>query len=128
MAVPNSLELWGGLECTVNRVGDHYFDQLEWSGHHERIEDLDLFARLGFRNLRYPFLWEKFAPEGLTQPNWQWAEERIARAEKLNLSLIAGLVHHGSGPKYTSLLDLDFPKKLADYAFAFAQKFPQIDR
>ena len=25
------LELWGGVECTFNRVGDQYFDQLERS-------------------------------------------------------------------------------------------------
>ena len=28
-----SLDLWAGVECTVNRVGDEYFDQLELSGH-----------------------------------------------------------------------------------------------
>lgn len=24
--------MWGGIECTVNRVGNRYFDQIEWSG------------------------------------------------------------------------------------------------
>ena len=41
------LELWAGIECTRNRVGDRYLDQLELSGHDRRIEDLDLFAELG---------------------------------------------------------------------------------
>ena len=27
------LELWGGVECTVNRVGNGYSDQLTVSGH-----------------------------------------------------------------------------------------------
>ena len=25
------LELWGGIECTINRVKDNYFDQLEYA-------------------------------------------------------------------------------------------------
>jgi len=61
------LELWGGVECTLNRVGDTYFDQLQWSGHDRRIEDLDLFAGLGLRALRYPILWEHHAPHGIAQ-------------------------------------------------------------
>lgn len=38
------LELWAGVECTVNRVGDEYYDQLEINGHAERAGDLELFA------------------------------------------------------------------------------------
>ena len=57
-------ELWGGVECTVNRVGGRFFDQLELSGHARRASDLDLFAALGVRALRYPVLWERTAPEG----------------------------------------------------------------
>ena len=46
---PAALEMWGGVECTVNRVGDAYFTQLERSGHAERDDDLDRFAALGIR-------------------------------------------------------------------------------
>jgi hypothetical protein len=28
-----SIELWGGIECSHNRVGDEYFDQISRSGH-----------------------------------------------------------------------------------------------
>ena len=48
------LEMWGGLECTVNRVGDTYFDQLERNGHINRPSDIQRFAELGMRALRYP--------------------------------------------------------------------------
>ena len=34
------MELWGGVEPTLNRVADRYFSQLERSGHHERLSDL----------------------------------------------------------------------------------------
>jgi beta-glucosidase/6-phospho-beta-glucosidase/beta-galactosidase len=40
---------------------------------------------------------------------------------------IAGLLHHGSGPTHTSLLDPEFPRKLAAYAGAVAQRYPWID-
>ena len=29
-----AIELWTGVECTVNRVGDTYYDQLRATGHH----------------------------------------------------------------------------------------------
>src|SRR4051812_14582849 len=43
------LQLWGGLECTVNRVRDDYFSQVERNGHHERDSDIARFASLGIR-------------------------------------------------------------------------------
>jgi len=29
---PTALEMWGGVECTVNRVRDAYFTQLDRNG------------------------------------------------------------------------------------------------
>jgi dTDP-4-dehydrorhamnose reductase len=56
------LELWAGLECTVNRVGNDYFDQLERNGHANRIDDLERFAELGIRTLRYPICGNELHP------------------------------------------------------------------
>src|SRR6185369_7451583 len=39
---------------------------------------------------------------------------------------IAGLVHHGSGPAYTSLLDPGFAPGLAAHAAAAARRYPWI--
>lgn len=39
-----------------------------------------------------------------------------------------GLVHHGSGPQGTDLLDPEFPAKLAAYAGAVAARYPWVDR
>jgi dTDP-4-dehydrorhamnose reductase len=121
------IELWGGVECTVNRVGDEYFDQLERNGHAERIDDLDLFAELGIRAIRYPVLWERTAPDGLESADWSWADARLARLRKLDIRPIVGLVHHGSGPRHTSLVDPAFPEKLAGYARAVAERYPWVD-
>ena len=120
------LEMWGGVECTLNRVGDGGFDQLAWSGHDSRVDDLARFASLGIRALRYPVLWERVAPERDGQMDWRWTDERLAQVRDLGMRPIAGLLHHGSGPAYTSLLDPGFPEKLARYAGAVARRYPWI--
>ena len=120
------LELWAGVECTVNRVGDNYLDQLELSGHAARLSDLDLLADLGVSAVRYPVLWERTAPHGVESIEWSWVDERLERLSRLNIKPIIGLVHHGSGPRYTSLIDPDFPIKLADFARAVAQRYPSV--
>jgi dTDP-4-dehydrorhamnose reductase len=88
--------MWGGLECTINRVGTQYRDQLALSGHYERgVDDVDRLADLGITTVR-----------------WR---------------VIAGLVHHGSGPHDTSLLDPAFPTRLADFARTVAERYPWIE-
>lgn len=120
-------ELWGGVECTVNRVGDRFFDQLERSGHARRLADLDLFAALGVRAMRYPVLWERTAPAGVESADWSWADERLCRLRELGVRPVVGLVHHGSGPAHTSLVDPQFPEKLAAYARAVAERYPWVE-
>lgn len=122
------LELWGGIECTYNRVGDQYLCQLERSGHDRRIDDLDLLAGLGLRTLRYPLLWERTAPRGLEAIDWSWSDARLARLQALGIDPIVGLVHHGSGPADTDLLDPEFPARLAAYAGAVAARYPWVSR
>ena len=120
------LQLWGGIECTVNRVGTRYFDQLRYSGHHDRLADLDLIAGLGVQVLRYPVLWERAEAEG--QLELSWADERLARLYELGIEPVVGLVHHGSGPLHTSLVSSCFPEKLAHYAGQVAQRYPWLTR
>lgn len=119
------LELWGGVECTVNRVRDEYFNQLERNGHAERLCDLARFASLGIRVIRYPVLWERVAPDGIEHADWSWTE-RLAELRKLGVEPIAGLCHHGSGPRHTSLVSDCFAEGLAAYAGALARQCPWI--
>ncbi len=142
------LEMWGGPECTLNRVQGgfsrpqmdadpdgarpagvrgEYLDQIERTGHAGRVDDLDRFAALGLTALRYPVLWERVAPESLMQPDWGWTDERLERIRALGMRPIAGLLHHGSGPSYTSLIDPQFPSLLAAYAGMVARRYPWID-
>ncbi|BAZ13704.1 dTDP-4-dehydrorhamnose reductase [Calothrix sp. NIES-4071] len=120
------LEMWAGVECTVNRVGEEYFDQLERNGHAARLSDLDLFAELGIQAIRYPVLWERVAPQGLENADWSWTDERLNRLYSLGIRPIVGLVHHGSGARDTSLVDPEFPVKLANFAGAVAERYPWV--
>lgn len=121
------LELWGGLECTVNRVRDDYFSQLDRNGHALRACDIGRFASLGIRAIRYPILWERTAPEGIAKADWSWPDERLPALREAGVTPIAGLIHHGSGPRDTSLMDPAFPERLAEYAGAVAARYPWLE-
>jgi dTDP-4-dehydrorhamnose reductase len=104
-----------------------YTDQLQCSGHAQRLDDLDRIAALGIRTVRYPILWERTAPNGIDRADWRWADERLDRLRQLGIRPIVGLVHHGSGPRHTSLLDPTFAEGLADFAAAVAERYPWVD-
>lgn len=119
-------EIWAGIECTINRIGDVFHQQLEKTGHLKRPDDLDKFAELGIKTIRYPILWEQIAPGKLEDADWSWADERLNKLRSLGICPIVGFVHHGSGPIHTSLTDDEFPVKLAAYANAFVKRYPWI--
>ncbi|HEY8356300.1 MAG TPA: family 1 glycosylhydrolase, partial [Ramlibacter sp.] len=121
-----TLELWGGYECTVNRVRDQWFDQTPRSGHEHRIGDLALFAELGIRALRYPALWERMSPRSPDECDFRWTDERLPELRRLGLQPILTLCHHGSGPHYTSLLDDSFAPGLAAHAGRVAARYPWV--
>jgi dTDP-4-dehydrorhamnose reductase len=120
-------ELWGGFECTVNRLGDSYMDQLELSGHAARESDLELLREIGFHAVRYPVLWERVAPNGMENIDWSWPDRRLQKLRASGIRPIAGLLHHGSGPKHTNLLDPRFPELFAVYARSVAERYPWLD-
>lgn len=120
-----ALELWGGVECTVARIGDRYRNQIEETGHAARDGDLDAIAGLDIRTLRYPVLWETLAGDGA---DWGWHDRRLERLRELGIAPVAGLLHHGSGPPGTDLLDPAFPERLAAHALRVAGRYPWIRR
>ena len=117
------VEMWGGVECTVNRVGDQFFDQSERNGHCSRTDDIDRLAKLGIRKLRYPVLWETH----LAKPEaWKATETQLHLIRRRGIDPIVGLVHHGSGPKHTNLLEPSFVDGLAEHAANVARRFPWL--
>jgi dTDP-4-dehydrorhamnose reductase len=127
ISAASPLELWGGVECTVVRIGDEFRNQVLETGHSARLSDLDAMAELGVKAVRYPIVWETVAPEVPTELDFSWHDKRLARLRELGIRVIGGLVHHGSGPRYASMLDPHFPTMLADYARRVARRYPWID-
>lgn len=117
------LEVWGGVEHTHNRVRGRYFDQMDLSGHSRRRGDYELFAELGITTFRLALLWERYERD----QSWRWSDERLDSLMRLGIRPIASLVHHGSGPRRTSLVDPEFPQKLARYAGEVAERYPWLD-
>lgn len=120
------LRLWGGFECTIARLGDSFRDQVQETGHDMRPDDIDLLASLGIKTVRYPILWEKAASRGSGELDFGWTDQRLGMLRERGIEVIGGLVHHGSGPPGTDLLDPDFAAKLGDYAFQVAERYPWI--
>jgi dTDP-4-dehydrorhamnose reductase len=113
------IELWAGAECSFVRVGERVVDQLESTGHGDRIEDIDRVAGLGVRAFRQAVLWE-------TTLDWGWADERVGCLRELDVRPILGLLHHGSGPGRDHLLSPTFVDGLARHARAVAEHYPWV--
>lgn len=124
---PSVPELWGGLECSFNRVNDLFMDQLSYCGHYKRAEsDIDCFASLGISSIRYPVLWEKHQPSLAIDIDWHWTEKQLTTLREHRINPIVGLLHHGNGPSFTHLSDDSFPRFFQQYAAAVAEKFPWV--
>lgn len=124
MSVP--LEIWGGIECSIVRVGQAVRNQLLATRYLDRSDDLQRIAATGIKVLRYPVLWEVVeAIKGARQWDRHDADLRFLR--EAGIRPIAGLVHHGSGPLWTRILDPEFPRHLAMHARAVAERYPWIE-
>ncbi len=125
--LPN-IEIWGGIECTVARVGERYVDQVRLSGHHDRAADIAAIASLGITALRYPVLWERIVPDGdLRHADWSWTDERLHLLREACVKPVVTLLHHGSGPPHTSLMDPQFAKQFACFAREVARRYPWLE-
>lgn len=122
----NNLSIWAGIECTINRVQDSYFDQLDYAHFYTHLP-IDKLSDLGIEKLRFPILWEKHQPTLEGEIDWSWADTHLNKLNAMDIEPIAGLVHHGSGPAFTHLLDPQFPYLLAAYAKQVATRFPHIN-
>ena len=72
-------------------------------------------------------LWETISPEHPDQADFSWHDKRLARLQELEIRPIAGLCHHGSGPRYTNMLDPAWPELLARHAAKVAERYPHLE-
>ncbi len=121
------LEFWASPEATIARLdAERYRDQRADTGHLAREDDIERLAALGVTASRYPVLWESVAPSDPRERDYTWEARRLGRLERCGVEPIVTLLHHGGGPRYTSLLDDAFPELFADYAEATARRFPNV--
>lgn len=122
----NTLELWGGLECSYNRIAGSYADQLDYCGHYRRgVLDIQLVAELGVKAVRYPVIWERY--HNSADLSWSWLARQLNTLRYYDITPIAGLLHHGSGPIHASLEDPCFPGELEKFATTVAGTFPWLE-
>lgn len=116
-----------GIENTVNPALG--WDQYAWTAHrHLWREDFRRAADLGVSHIRYGVPWPDVNPApGVFE--WVWADEVLDELARLGLEPIWDLLHFG-GPGWLrdGLLDVNYPQAVAEYARAFARRYPQVTK
>jgi len=119
------IAVWGGIECSYNRVGDRYVDQLERSGLYDFPDELDRLAALGITALRFPVVWERVCALG--DRAWAWTDASLDRIRAHGITPIITLLHHGSGPRDLDLTSTRFPTRFAAFARTVAARYPWVE-
>lgn len=99
-------------------------DEMEKTGHYRHWrEDFQLVEELGIRFLRYgPPFYRTHVDPG--KYHWDFADETFNELRKLKIEPIADLCHFGVPDWIENFQNPDFPKYFAEYAAAFANRFP----
>jgi beta-glucosidase/6-phospho-beta-glucosidase/beta-galactosidase len=80
---------------------------------------------LGLRYLRYgPPIYKVFKAPG--EYDWEFTDQVMAEMRKLGIVPIIDLVHFGLPDWLTDFQNPDWPQHVADYARAFAERFPWV--
>ncbi len=120
-----------GIECScpmiTGRDGrDQRVDQLESSFHYRHWrEDLALVSELGLRFLRYgpPY---HLVQQGPNRFDWEFTDQVFAELARLRIEPIVDLCHFGVPDWIGNFQNPDFPELFAEYAQAFARRFPWV--
>jgi beta-glucosidase/6-phospho-beta-glucosidase/beta-galactosidase len=117
-----------GIENSAPTIdgGRTRVDEFESCGHYQRWrEDFALVADLGIGFLRYgPPLHLTWLAPG--RHDWAFADETFADLKARNIVPIVDLCHFGVPDWLGNFQNGDFPALFADYASAFAQRFPWV--
>lgn len=101
-------------------------DEMEKAKHYERWrEDFKLVKELGLEYLRYgPPYYRVHAGPG--KYDWDFADETFRALKRMGITPIADLCHFGVPDWVGSFQNPDWPKLFAEYARAFAQRYPWV--
>lgn len=117
-----------GIECSYPTLegGRWRMDQMAACGHyHHWRTDLQLVRDLGLRYLRYgPPLHLIYRGPG--QYDWNFLDAVSAEMQRLGIVPIMDLCHFGLPDWLQNFQNPEVPLALADYARAFAQRYPWV--
>lgn len=116
-----------GIECSNPVIADgHRMDELALTGHYDQWKkDLGLVCRLGVRYLRYgPPIHRVFVGPGTY--DWSWLDRVMAEMQRLEIKPIIDLVHFGLPDWLGNFQNPNWPKYLAEYARAFAERYDWV--
>lgn len=101
-------------------------DELEKTGHYQQWEnDLQLVATIGISFLRYgpPYYKTHLGPG---KYDWEFTDKTFKKIKELNIIPIVDLCHFGVPDWIGNFQNPDFPQYFAEYAKAFATRFPDL--
>ncbi|MBZ2210024.1 family 1 glycosylhydrolase [Massilia soli] len=104
----------------------HRVDEMEKTGHYARWrEDLGLVKELGIEVLRYgpPYHRTHLGPG---RYDWEFTDQVFGEMRRLGIEPIVDLCHFGVPDWLGNFQNPDFPMLFAEYAKAFAERFPWI--
>ena len=117
-----------GIENSIPTIqgGKVRMDEMEKCGHYRHWRrDFDLVEELGIRFLRYgpPLHTTLLGPQ---RYDWSFADETLNDLRRRNVVAIIDLCHFGLPDFLENFQNPDFAPIFADYALAFAQRYPWI--
>jgi beta-glucosidase/6-phospho-beta-glucosidase/beta-galactosidase len=101
-------------------------DEMEKANHYKQwAQDFQLVKDTGIEFLRYgpPYYSTHIGPG---QYDWSFADDTLNELKKLEITPIVDLCHFGVPDWLGNFQNPDFPKYFAEYAKAFATRFPHI--
>ena len=127
--IPGSFFLFAtGIENSYPTIqgGRLRVDEMQKCGHYDRWrEDFDCVQALGIHYLRYgPPLHRTWL--GPDRYDWSFADETYGELCRRDIIPITDLCHFGVPDWLGDFQNPDFPALFADYAHAFAQRYPWV--
>ncbi len=117
-----------GIENSIPTLdnGQTRVDQMEASSHYDRwLEDFDCVQEMGINYLRYgPPIHKTYLGPG--KFDWQFADVTFAELKRRDIIPIVDLCHFGVPDWIGNFQNPDFPQLFAQYAAAFAERFPWV--
>ena len=101
-------------------------DEMEKTGHYDQVEtDLALATSIGITYLRYgpPYYKTHLAPG---KYDWEFTDRAFNKMRRLGITPIVDLCHFGVPDWIGNFQNPDFPQLFAEYARAFAERFPDL--